>query len=254
MAPIWTPSIFKPKKERMRYERNRGHGPIPVWFDIALRGEEISAMQYINDHAPQHIKDVLLEASRKPYLFAMDGPFFRDMKAPFMIADETAVTLAATSKMLHSAAWIGLPASYFPFAGKLIKLTYMARATTGATPGNFTFESRFATTDAGGTLLATGAAIAAGASKTNITVNTELYCRCRALGATGALISWGWVIPEPSSVILPSTSNPYSIPTTAPAQTTTDTTAAGGLSLQLKRSGSTAETFQVHDLQFEALN
>jgi hypothetical protein len=41
------------------------------------------------------------------------------------------------------------------------------------------------------------------------------------------------------------------MPASAPAATTVDTTAASGINLQMKRSGSTAETWITHDLLFE---
>ena len=55
-------------------------------------------------------------------------------------------------------------------------------------------------------------------------------------------------------MIFPAANNPAFMPATAPAATTVDTTAASGINMQAKRSGSTAEAVQVHDLQFEALN
>jgi hypothetical protein len=44
------------------------------------------------------------------------------------------------------------------------------------------------------------------------------------------------------------------IPASAPAQVTVDLSAANIVSVQFKRSGSTVETMQVHDMTVLALN
>jgi hypothetical protein len=224
-----------------------------VWQDIIDRETELRCREWVYGHAPRQVLEHLERAANRPWIVAADGAGYRDAKIPYIIADESAVTLSTTSLLLHSMQYTSLPANYFT-PGKLLCLTIMGRATTAATPGNFTFELRFGTTSAGGTILATSAAIAAGASKTNITWMAQLFVRCRAIGSSGSLLGWGQVETEPSSVILPAANNPAFLPATAPAATTVDTTAASGINLQLKRSGSTAETAQVHDITFEALN
>lgn len=226
---------------------------IPVWQDIIQREEELRCRQFVYENAPPHVIRALEEAQNKPLIRAADGNYYRDMKIPHIVADEASVTLSANSLLLHTMQWTSLPANYFT-VGKIVELTFLGRVTTAATPGNFTFELRFGTASNAGTILATSAAIAAGASKTNITFTANFNVRCRAVGSSGSLLGWGTVSTEPSSVVLPAANNPAFLPATAPAATTVDTTAASGLNLQLKRSGSTAETAQIHDIQFEALN
>ena len=226
---------------------------ISVWQDIWNRRYELDCKKWVYENAPEEVIRLLEKGANNPAIVAADGNYYRDSKAPFIVADETSVTLNTTSLLLHSMQWTSLPAAYFT-PGKKLKLTMLGRTTTGTTPGNYTFELRYGTTSNGGTILATSAAIAAGASKTNITWFAELYVHCRAVGTSGTLFGWGWVAAEPSSVVLPAANNPAFLPTTAPAGTTVDTTAAQGINLQLKRSGSTAETAQVHDIVFEALN
>ena len=54
--------------------------------------------------------------------------------------------------------------------------------------------------------------------------------------------------------LVASTLQPVLMPASAPAQVTVDLTQAFVLSPQFIRSGSTAETMQVHELVFEAMN
>jgi hypothetical protein len=225
-----------------------------VWQDIADRADELKAREYIQKHAPAHIRESLLNSANKPGYRNADGIFFQDTKTPFITADDASVTLSTTSLLLHTIQYTSLPANYFSMPGKMLQLWMLGRMTTAATPGNITVELRFGTASNAGTILATTAAIAAGASKTNITWVANFFVRCRAIGATGSLFGWGWFAPEPSSVVFPAANNPAFAPATAPAATTVDTTAASGINVQMKRSGSTAETAQVHDLVFAALN
>jgi hypothetical protein len=183
-----------------------------------------------------------------------DGIFYRDMRMPHLVADDGSVSLSTTSLLIHSMQYTSLPANYFT-VGKKLKLSLFGRFTTAATPGNLTVELRFGTTSNAGTILATSAAVALTASKTNISWYGEWNIHCRAVGASGSLFAWGQTYFEPSSAIITtSTNNPLIQPITAPAAVAVDTTAASGLNVQMKRSGSTAETVQVHDLMFEALN
>ena len=79
-----------------------------------------------------------------------------------------------------------------------------------------------------------------------------LFVRCRAIGSSGSLFAWGQM--DFNNAVVASTLQPLMIPASAPAAVTVDLTAANVLSPQFKRSGSTAETLQVHDLTYEAMN
>lgn len=182
-----------------------------------------------------------------------DGTQYRDSRQPNMIVAQGSITLAATDKLLYPGSVTALPANYF-WPGKGIKLTVMGALTTGATPGNVGVEHYYGTTDAGGTLLASSVASAAAINKTSATVILEAYARCRTSGPTGTLISWGRLMGDQGFAVFANTVLPILTPASVPAATTIDTTAAQGFNIQLKRSGSTAETFVTHDLVFEALN
>lgn len=186
---------------------------------------------------------------------ATDGVFYRDSRQPWCIAAQTSITLAATDKLLYPGNLTALVANYYT-PGKANKLTVMGAFTTVATPGNLGVEHYFGTTDAGGTLLGSSTAVALTANKTNFTAIVEAYVRCRVAGiaTVGQLISWGRFMSDGAGLLTASASNPVLTPASVPAQVAVDTTAASGFNVQIKRSGSTAETFVAHDIIFEALN
>lgn len=183
-----------------------------------------------------------------------DGPFFVDTRAPHISADVSAVTLASTDKALIPVANIPvLGSNYFGFIGKAMRITMFGRITTGATPGNGTFDIYWGTgADANGTIIGSSATVALTASQTNLSWWLEIVVRCRAMGASGSLLVTGQA--AFNNAVLATSLQPLLIPASAPAAVTVDLTAASIISPQFKRSGSTAETMQVHDVLYEALN
>lgn len=183
-----------------------------------------------------------------------DGIFYNDLREPFVAADITAVTLAATQKALYPAASFPvLGAGYFNRIGKKLRIRLFGRITTVLTPGNLTLGTFWGTgADANGTSLGTSAAIALVASQTNLSWWWEVDVTCRAVGTSGALLLTGFFYANPA--VIASTAQPVMVPASAAAQVTVDTTAANIISLQALRSGSTAETMQVHDMSVLALN
>lgn len=185
-----------------------------------------------------------------------DGIFYRDAKAPFNIADFGAITLSTTSLMLWPSGGSpsATPAGYWT-PGKTMKITIQGKITTAATPGNITIEIRYGTADNAGTILATSAAVALGATKTNISFKLEVYVRARAsISSAAGLYAWGIFQPDNVAVVIPAANNPMLIPASANAAVNVDTTAASAINIQIKRSGSTAETVTVQDLLVEAVN
>lgn len=181
----------------------------------------------------------------------MDGAFYNDLKEPHIAADQTSVTLATTDKALYPAsAFPVLGSRYFDRVGKKIAINLFGRITTAATPGNGTFDVYWGTgADANGTIVASGPTNALTASQANMSWCLQLVVTCRVTGASGALLVAGFALFN-EAVAAPH----QLVPATAPAQVTVDLTAASILSVQFKRSGSTAETMQVHDIEVIALN
>ena len=102
---------------------------------------------------------------------------------------------------------LAFPANYWAKAGRRWSIYLIGQATTGATPGNLTVTLRHQTgtpTDAGGTILATSAAVALGASKTNISWWARFIVESRAdptgfVPTASPLFAFGMLWTEPSS-------------------------------------------------------
>ena len=184
-----------------------------------------------------------------------DGLFYNDLREPFIAVDIAAVTLAATAKALYPVSnFPVLGGQYFSRIGKKLLIRLFGRITTGATPGNGSFDIYYGSgADANGVLLASSAALALSASQTNLTWTVEIRVHCRSIGSTGTLFCTGKA--HFNVGVLASTLQPMLIPASAPAVSgSCDLTAALIISVQFKRSGSTAETMQVHDMEVVAMN
>jgi hypothetical protein len=149
-----------------------------------------------------------------------------------------------------------LPTNYWT-PGKRIWVRAFGTMTTGATPGNMTLEMRCAQASALGVIIATSTAIALTANKTTISWFFEGVYECRTNGASGTMFAYGKFIANQLGLLIPAANNPLVIPESgAMAAVAMDTTAAAnaGISLQMKRSGSTAESVTVHDVAINSMN
>lgn len=188
-----------------------------------------------------------------------NASFFHDTKPPFVTTDVTSVTLATTDKALYPAsAFPVLGAGYFnQYLGKRLGIYAFGRITTAATPGNGTFDIYWGTgADANGTIIGSSGTLALSINQTNVSWWLSIVITTRLLeqGAThGALLVTGKA--DFNVGVLASTLAPMLIPATAAAQTTVDISPANSniISVQFKRSGSTAETMQVHELVVTSL-
>mgnify|MGYP001383997096 CR=1 FL=1 len=96
------------------------------------------------------------------------------------------------------------------------------------------------------------------ASKTNITWFAEFRIEARGDATTfvptaSPLFGYGFWAPEPSSVLVTAANNPLYLPATAAAAVNVDTTLAGTIHVDMKRSGSTAEAVTVQDLMVHSM-
>ena len=183
-----------------------------------------------------------------------DGLFYNDLREPFLVADLTAVTMAATAKAIYPASnFPVLGPAYFNRVGKMLKITAWLKMVLGATPGNFSFNLHWGTgADANGTLICVaGTPVALTASVTKCG-KVEFTIRCLSIGATGTLQATGIAHFDPA--IIASTLQPILIPTAgAAASAALDLTAALIPSVQVLQSG-TAGTIQVQQLEVVAMN
>jgi hypothetical protein len=187
---------------------------------------------------------------------ADNGQFFLDTKTPFLNADPSAVTLATTYKALVPAASLSpLGTNYFGYVGKAVRIWAFGRITTAATPGNIQLGILYGTgADANGTTIVQSGTVALVASQTNLSWSLDVDIVCRSIGSAGTLIGLGEA--HFNVGVIASTNQPIMLPASAPAvSASVDLTSATSLlSLQALRSGSTAETMQVHGFKMFALN
>lgn len=199
------------------------------------------------------IIELLME--RAGMLCRMDGGYYWDSRGPFIFADINAVTLAATAKALYPVANHPiLGGQYWLFPGKKLRYRLFGRMTTVLTPGNGSFNVLYGTgADANGVALMTGTPVALSPSITSFSWVAELLIHARSLGATGTLFCDGEA--HFNVGLIASTLQPILLPASVPAvSAAVDLTAALIPSIQYLRSGSTAETMQVHDMEVAALN
>jgi hypothetical protein len=185
----------------------------------------------------------------------MDGAFYNDLREPFISSDIAAVTLATTLKALYPVgAFPALGGQYFARPGKKIKIRAFGRITTVLTPGNLVLALLYGNgTDANGVTICSSAAVALSASQTNLSWEAVFEVHCRTTGPTGTLFGTGRALFN--NAVLANTLQPLLIPASAPAASAScDLTASNIISLQASRSGSTAETMQIHDLEVVAMN
>lgn len=221
-------------------------GPAPVLSDVA----ELARREQ------RGWKPRMAELRREGEPMSADGIYYVDTRAPHVMADFGQITLSTTSLMLWPGSWAGsnTPAGYWD-VGKKWHIVVFGKFTTGITPGNLTAEIRFGTTDNAGTILATSAATALAASKTNVPWIMKVFVHARSTpSATSGLFAWGWIQTDQAGGLLTSALQPLFIPASAPAAVNVDTTAASGINIQFKRSGSTGETVTVQDLTIQAVN
>ncbi len=184
-----------------------------------------------------------------------DGIFYHDTREPFISADQAAVTLSTTNKALYTpSAFPVLGGQYFARVGKKIQIRLFGKITTAVTPGNGSFGVYYGSgVDATGVLLASSAAVALTASQTNLSWQATINVSCRTTGSAGTLFCDG--IAHFNVGVLASTLQPLLVPASAAVVSAAcDLTAANIISVQFARSGSTAETMTVQDMEVVPLN
>src|SRR5947209_7149978 len=126
---------------------------------------------------------------------ADNAQFFLDTREPHIVGptDIAAVTLANTAKALYTASnFPVLGGNYFARPGKKLKIRLFGRMTTGATPGNGSFNIYYGTGgDANGVLLMTGTPVALVANATSLSWEMECFVRCVTTGSVGTLFCCG---------------------------------------------------------------
>lgn len=184
-----------------------------------------------------------------------DGLFYNDLREPFVAVDLAAISPLATAVALYTpSSFPVLGGQYFSRPGKKLRIRLFGRCTSAATPGNVSFAVYYGTgASANGVLLASSGAVAWTAAQANMSFWVDVVVTCRTTGSVGTLFCTGKAHFNPAAVA--STLQPMLIPATAAAVSgACDLTAALIISVQMLRSGSTAETAQIHEMEVTALN
>lgn len=183
----------------------------------------------------------------------MDGQFYNDLLKPFIITPVTAVTLATTNKALYPVANIPSMGKDYWYAGKTVRIRAFGQMTTGATPGNLTLALLYGTgADNVGVSIVASAALTLVAGQTNLSWTVDVTTRCISIGSAGTLFGTGSFAVNTALIAAGQALLPASAPVVSAACDLT--VASDVLSLQALRSGSTAETMQIVDMQVIALN
>jgi hypothetical protein len=184
-----------------------------------------------------------------------DGLFYNDLREPFIASDLAGISPLATAVALYTpSSFPVLGGQYFSRVGKALRIRLFGRCTSAATPGNVSFAVYYGTgASANGVLLASSGAVAWTASQAAMSFMVEVDVTCRTTGSVGTLFCTG--IAHFNVAAVASTLQPLMIPASTPVVSAAcDLTAALIVSVQMLRSGSTAETAQVHQMQVIALN
>lgn len=198
---------------------------------------------------------------------ANEGPLYHETRPPFFgSANFSTVTVTTGQSIVPvlrvPATNLTFPAGYWQQTGKRWWIRVSGSIVSAATPGNWTFEVHHQTgtpTDAGGTIIATSAAIAGAATKTssflmNVVIEsrgdpTTFVPTASPLFCYGDFLTDGvvgfWTTGSNNPILIPST--------TGGTTTNVDTTLAGTIHIDAKRSGSTAETITVTDVSVNAM-
>lgn len=176
-----------------------------------------------------------------PY-FGTGNIHYWDCPEPLFAPAAAAVTLTTTDKLLIPSFWTTLWSNgLVGKRGKTLYWTYTGSITTVLTPGNIGIELYWGTADAGGTLLASSAALALVASQTTIPYRIEAYAN--NVGDPGtAMAVEAFAVCKFGTAVIASPNDHFLVPASAPATVNIDATAASGFNVQVKRSGSTVET------------
>lgn len=184
---------------------------------------------------------------------ADNASFFRDSRAPFILAAVPAVTLATTLKALYPVANIPAMGKDYWWGGKKIKIGLRGQITTAVTPGNLVISVLYGTgADANGVTLQSTAALTLIASQTNLTWEVYVWVRCVTPGSAGVLFCSG--TSYYNAAVVAAHHGPIPASAAANSGAVDLTVASNVISVQASRSGSTAETMQVLDMEVEALN
>lgn len=185
-----------------------------------------------------------------------DTPLWRDLRQPFIIADQGAITLLTTQLQLWAVGVTSptiLPANYWT-VGKTVKLTANLKWTAVANTNAITFGICYGAAANPGCIVVT-AANAALSSTTVFDVYAEGYATCRSVGSAGTLSMWGHVV-FPVGLIASTVGCDQAFPSAGVTVVSTIDTTVGtnALSFTAARATTAGDTVVATSILMEALN
>lgn len=182
-----------------------------------------------------------------------DGIFYRDLRMPTTIIDETAITLTTTAKALWPVARSILPANYWN-PGKTVSLTMYGLWITG-TAGNVIFSMALGTGDNPAVIVSSvsRAKVASVAGGGGLVMKGYATCRSIGVGTAATISMWGYALPDLAVMLSTADLNVFPSAGVTVVSTFDSTLATLALTFQMTMSAGT-DTVTVKGLVMEALN
>ena len=185
-----------------------------------------------------------------------DGLFYRDLRQPFITADQTGVTLATTQKMLWATGAASptiLPANYWT-VGKTVKITANLKWTAVANANAITLGMAYGAADAPACISLSSAVVPV-SSTSVFSVFIEGYATCRSIGTAGTLSMFGMAI-APAGLVAASVGGLFTWPSAGVTVVSTIDTTVGtnALSYTAARATTAGDTVVATNIYMEALN
>jgi len=185
-----------------------------------------------------------------------DGIFYRDLRQPFITADQTGVTLATTQKMLWAVGASSpsiLPANYWT-VGKTVKLTANLKWTAVANANAITLGMAYGAADAPACIVLSSAIVPVSSTST-FSVFMQGYATCRSIGTAGTLSMWGMAI-APTGLVAATVDGLFTWPSAGVTVVSTVDTTVGtnALSFTAARATAAGDTVVATNILVEALN
>ena len=182
-----------------------------------------------------------------------DGLFYVDTRQPFIVADQTGVTLATTQKTLWAVGATSptlLPANYWQ-VGKTVRLTANLKWTAVANTNAITIGMGYGAADAPACNVVSSAGTAV-SSTTTFDVVMVGYATCRTTGTAGTLSMFGTADVPAGLIVAGNITFPSAGVTVV---STVDTTVGtNALSFQAARATAAGDTVVATSIIMEAMN
>jgi hypothetical protein len=185
-----------------------------------------------------------------------DTPLWRDLRQPFIIADQGPITLLTTQLQLWAVGVTSptiLPANYWT-VGKTVKLTANLKWTAVANTNVITIGMCYGAAAAPGCIVVSSG-MAALSSTTVFDVIMEGWATCRSVGSAGTLSMWGMAT-IPVGLIASTVQTGAAFPSAGVTVVSTIDTTVGtnALSFTAQRATAAGDTVVATSILMEALN